>query len=182
MDRTGGTGSDHCMGDESVLAELCSSKRNAKTFEKISKGMKDRGYNRDSRQCRVKIKELRQAYEKTREANGHSGSQPQTCHFYDELHGILGGAATSTPTINGVGRNTETGFGNEDDDEEEIEVNSKQGSGETGSPNSQDLFLTLDLEPVTPKPTQGRLLDPEGREGMSAACVSPSQRLAKIRR
>ncbi|CAM2106721.1 unnamed protein product [Caretta caretta] len=36
-------------------------------------GMKDRGHNRDPKQCRVKLKELRQAYQKTREANGHSG-------------------------------------------------------------------------------------------------------------
>ncbi|EMP37739.1 hypothetical protein UY3_05022 [Chelonia mydas] len=32
-------------------------------------GMKDRGHNRDPKQCRVKLKELRQAYQKTREAN-----------------------------------------------------------------------------------------------------------------
>ncbi|CAM4702722.1 unnamed protein product [Lepidochelys kempii] len=85
-------------GDESVLAELHSKRRNAKIFEKISNGLKDRGYNRTPQQCRVKIKELRQAYQKTREANGLSGSEPQTCCFYDELHAILGGAATTTPT------------------------------------------------------------------------------------
>uniref|UniRef100_A0A8C0IX21 Myb/SANT-like DNA-binding domain-containing protein n=1 Tax=Chelonoidis abingdonii TaxID=106734 RepID=A0A8C0IX21_CHEAB len=78
-------------GDESMLDELQSSKQNAKTFEKVSKGMKDRGYNRDSRHCCMKIKELRQAYQKTREANGRSRSQPQTCCFCDELHAILGG-------------------------------------------------------------------------------------------
>ncbi|EMP32163.1 hypothetical protein UY3_10690 [Chelonia mydas] len=30
-------------------------------------GMKDRGHNRDPKQCHVKLKELRQAYQKTRE-------------------------------------------------------------------------------------------------------------------
>ncbi|XP_074799141.1 zinc finger and SCAN domain-containing protein 32-like [Natator depressus] len=175
-------------GDESVLAELRSKRRNAKIFEKISNGMKDRGYNRDPQQCRMKIKELRQAYQKTREANVRSGSEPQSCCFYDELHAILGGAATTTPTpcfdsIQGVGGNMEAGFGGEEDDEEEEVVDrSQQGSGETGFPNSQDLFITLDLEPVPPEPTQGGLPDPEGREGISAAYVSPSQRLAKIRR
>ncbi|XP_074919588.1 myb/SANT-like DNA-binding domain-containing protein 7 [Chelonoidis abingdonii] len=156
-------------GDESMLAELRSSKRNAKTFEKVSKGMMDRGYNRDSQQCCVKIKEIRQAYQKTREANGRSGSQPQTCSFCDELHAILGGAASSTPTlcfdsVSGVGCNTEVGFVDEAD-------SSQQGSRETGFPNSQDLFLTLDLEPVAPKPTQGGLLDPVGREGTSGECT-----------
>ncbi|XP_074826190.1 uncharacterized protein LOC141997659 [Natator depressus] len=175
-------------GDESVLAELHSKRQNAKIFEKISNGMKDIGYNRDQQQCRVKIKELRQAYQKTREANGRSGSEPQACRFYDELHAILGDAATTTPTlcfdsIQGLAGNTEAGFGGEEDDDEEVVVDSsQQGSGETGFPNSQDLFLTLDLEPVPPEPTQGRLPDPEGREGTSAGYVSPSQRLAKIRR
>ncbi|XP_077673608.1 Fanconi anemia group C protein isoform X1 [Eretmochelys imbricata] len=178
-------------GEESVLSELRCSFQNAKTFVKISQGMKDRGHNRDAKQCCVKLKELRQAYQKTREANGRSGSEPQTCHFYDELHAILGGSATTTPaalfdSFNGDGGNTEAGFGDEDDDE--VVDNSQQASGETGFPDSQELSLTLDLEPVPPEPTQGCFLDPAGGEGTSAACVSmitgssPSQRLVKIRK
>nr|XP_048715887.1 zinc finger and SCAN domain-containing protein 32-like [Caretta caretta] len=178
-------------GEESVVSELRSSFRNAKTFVKISQGMKDRGHNRDPKQCRVKLKELRQAYQKTREANGRSGSEPQTCHFYDELHAILGGSATTTPAVlfdsfNGHGGNTEAGFGDEEDDE--VVDSSQQASRETGFPDSQELFLTLDLEPVPPEPTQGCLLDPASGEGTSAACVSmitgssPSQRLVKLRK
>ncbi|XP_053861126.1 uncharacterized protein LOC128823073 [Malaclemys terrapin pileata] len=173
-------------GDESVLSELHSKRQNAQTFEKISKGMKDRGNNRAPQQCRTKLKELRQAYQKTREANGCLGSEPQTCHFYDELHAILGGAATTTPllcfdSVNGLSRNRDAHFGVEE--EEEV-----QASRETNFPESQELFLTLDLETVPPEPTQGRLPDLPGREGTSAANVStlplssPSQRLAKIRR
>nr|XP_048693163.1 peptide-N(4)-(N-acetyl-beta-glucosaminyl)asparagine amidase [Caretta caretta] len=134
-------------GEESVLSELRSSFRNAKTFLKISQGMKDRGHNRHPKQCRVKLKELRQAYQKTREANSRSGSEPQTCRFYDELHAILGGSATTTPAVlfdsfNGDGGNTEVGFGDEeDDDEEEVVDSSQQASGETGFPDSQELFL-----------------------------------------
>nr|XP_048717712.1 zinc finger and SCAN domain-containing protein 32-like [Caretta caretta] len=178
-------------GDKSMLAELHLKRQNAKIFEKISNVMKDRGYNRDLQQCHMKIKVLRQAYQKNREANGCSGSEPQTCHFYDELHAILGSAATTTPTlcfdsVQGVVDNMEAGFGGEEDEEEEEVVDSsQQGSGETSFPNIQDLFLTLDLEPIPPEPTQGGLPDPEGREGgegTSAGYVSPSQRLAKIRR
>ncbi|XP_073188690.1 uncharacterized protein [Lepidochelys kempii] len=181
-------------GEESMLSELRSSFRNAKTFVKISQGMKDRGHNRDPKQCRVKLKELRQAYQKTREANGRSGSEPQTCRSYDELHAILGGSATTTPAVlfdsfNGDGDNTEAGFEDEeDDDDDEVVDSSQQTSGETGFPDNQELFLTLNLEPVPPEPTQGCLLDPAGGEGTSAACVSmitgssPSQRLVKIRK
>ncbi|XP_074813327.1 zinc finger and SCAN domain-containing protein 32-like [Natator depressus] len=179
-------------GEESVLSEVRSSFRNAKTFVKISQGMKDRGHNRDPKQCCVKLKELRQAYQKTREANGRSRSEPQTCRFYDELHAILGGSATITPTVcfdsvNGEGRNTEAGFGDKEDNDEVVD-SSQQASRETGFPDSQELFLTLDLETVPPEPTQGWLLDPPGGEGISAACVSkitgssPSQKLVKIRR
>ncbi|EMP30312.1 hypothetical protein UY3_12566 [Chelonia mydas] len=128
-------------GEESVLSELRSSFRNAKTFVKISQGMKDRGHNRDPKQCRMKLKELRQAYQKTREANGRSGSEPQTCRFYDELHAILGGSATTTPAVlfdsfNGDGGNTEAGFGDEEDDDDDDEVvdSPQQASGETGAP------------------------------------------------
>ncbi|XP_065436750.1 uncharacterized protein LOC135980754 [Chrysemys picta bellii] len=97
------------------------------------------------------------------------------------------GAATTTPTvcfdsINGESRNREAGSGYEEDDDEDNEDSSQQGSGETGFPNSQDMFITLDLEPVTPELTQGMLPDPEGTQGTSAANVSPSQRLVKIRR
>ncbi|XP_074802780.1 uncharacterized protein LOC141983468 [Natator depressus] len=181
-------------GEESVLSELRSSFRNAKTFVKISQGMKDRGHNRDPKQCRVKLKELRQAHQKTREATGLSRSEPQTCHLYDELHAILGGSATPNPAVlfdsfNGEGGNTEAGFGDEEDDDEEEVVDSlQQASGETGFPDNQELFLTLDPESVPPEPTQGCLLDPAGGEGTSAACVSritgssPSQRLVKIRK
>ncbi|XP_050823064.1 uncharacterized protein LOC127057887 isoform X2 [Gopherus flavomarginatus] len=49
-------------------------------------------------------------------------------------------------------------------------------------PTAKGMFLTLDLEPVPPKPTQGMLTDPVGGEGTSAANVSPSKRLVKIRR
>ncbi|XP_074984656.1 zinc finger and SCAN domain-containing protein 32-like [Caretta caretta] len=188
------TGSDRCMGREIRAIRTTFQFSKCQNIVKISQGMKDRGHNRDPKQCRVKLKELRQAHQKTREANGRSGSEPQTCRFYDELHAILGGSATTTPAVlfdsfNGDGGNREAGFGDEEDDDDgEVVDSSQQASGETGFPDSQELFLTLDLEPLLPEPTQGCLPDPPGGEGTSAACVSritgssPSQRLAKIRR
>ncbi|EMP34056.1 Zinc finger and SCAN domain-containing protein 29 [Chelonia mydas] len=153
-------------GDESVLAELCSKRRNAKIFEKISSGMKDRSDNRDLQQCCVKIKELRQAYQKTKQANGRSGSEPQTCCFYDELHEILGCTPTTTSPLSvdtckgGVSRNRDEDLG--DEEEEEDEDSAQQASGETILPDSQELFITL--EPISSQP---RLPDHEAREGTS---------------
>ncbi|EMP41474.1 hypothetical protein UY3_01272 [Chelonia mydas] len=119
--------------------------------------MADSGHNKDPKQCRVKLKELRQAYQETREANGRSGSEPQTCRFCDELHAILGGSITTTPalcfdSVNGVGDNTEAGFGDEEDEEEEEEDSSQQANRETGFPDSQELFLNLDWSQYPPNP------------------------------
>ncbi|KAM7150476.1 uncharacterized protein RBU57_013296 [Macrochelys suwanniensis] len=84
-------------GEEAVQSQLRSSHRNYNTFGQISRDMMERGHDRDALQCRVKVKELRSAYRKAREANGRSGAAPATCCFYKELDAILGGDPTSTP-------------------------------------------------------------------------------------
>ncbi|XP_065416860.1 SRRM2 protein homolog rsr-2-like [Chrysemys picta bellii] len=175
-------------GEDSVLAELRSKRRNAKTFEKISKGMMERGHNRDSEQCRVKVKELRQAYQKTKEANGRSGSEPRTCRYYAELHAILGGAATTTPPLfvdsgSGIVSTPEdSADGVEEEEEEEEEDELAESTQHSILPNSQDLFITL-----TEVPSQASTQDSDPMEGTSAAANSsslppPSRRLSQIRR
>ncbi|EMP32865.1 hypothetical protein UY3_10002 [Chelonia mydas] len=89
-----------------------------------------------------------------------------------------GGSATTTPTVlfdsfSGDGGNMEAGFGDEEDYDDEVVDSSQQASGKTGFPNSQELFLTLDLEPVPPEPTQGCLPDLPGGEGTSGAADRP---------
>ncbi|XP_053867793.1 SRRM2 protein homolog rsr-2-like [Malaclemys terrapin pileata] len=176
-------------GEDSVLAELRSKRRNAKTFEKISKGMMERGHNRDSEQCRVKVKELRQAYQKTKEANGRSGSEPQTCRYYAELHAILGGAATTTPPLfvdsgSGIVSTPEdSANGVEEEEEEEDEL--AESTQHSILPNSQDLFITLTEVPS--QASQASTQDSDPMEGTSAAANSsslppPSRRLSQIRR
>ncbi|EMP38371.1 DNA endonuclease RBBP8, partial [Chelonia mydas] len=89
------------------------------------------------------------------------------------LQVLQANASVLFDSFNGDGGNTEAGFGDEeDDDEEEVVDSSQQASGETGFPDSQELFLTLDLETVPPEPTQGCLLDPAGGEGTSAKAQS----------
>ncbi|EMP37412.1 hypothetical protein UY3_05393 [Chelonia mydas] len=111
--------------EESVQAECRSKRRNADIYANIAQGMVERGYNRDTQQCLMEVKELRQAYKKTKEANGCSGSEPHTCCFYDQLHGILGGDPTTTPPLSvdtckrGVSCNTEEDFVDEEEEEEE---------------------------------------------------------------
>ncbi|XP_065445445.1 SRRM2 protein homolog rsr-2-like [Chrysemys picta bellii] len=150
--------------------------------------MMERGHNRDSEQCRVKVKELRQAHQKTKEANGRSGSEPRTCRFYAELHAILGGAATTTPPVivdsgSGIVSSAtpeDSADGGEEDEEDEDEL--AESTQHSVLPNSQDLFLTL-----TEVPSQASTQDSDPMEGTSAAANSsslppPSRRLSQIRR
>ncbi|KAM9121447.1 uncharacterized protein ACDP82_015216 [Pangshura tecta] len=58
--------------------------------------MTERGHDRDTLQCRVKVKELQNTYHKAREANRRSRAAPTSCYFYKELDAILGGNPTST--------------------------------------------------------------------------------------
>ncbi|KAG6922346.1 zinc finger and SCAN domain containing 29 [Chelydra serpentina] len=85
-------------GEEAVQSQLRSSRRNFDTFGQISRAMIERGHDRDAMQCRIKVKELRSAYHKAREANNRSGSPPKTCRFYKQLDAILGGDPTSVPS------------------------------------------------------------------------------------
>ncbi|EMP26356.1 Zinc finger and SCAN domain-containing protein 29 [Chelonia mydas] len=82
--------------EESVQSQLCSSHKNYDTYGQISQCMTERSHDRDTLQCRVKVKELRNAYHKVREANHRSGAAPMSCQFYKELDTILGGDPTST--------------------------------------------------------------------------------------
>ncbi|XP_065442086.1 uncharacterized protein LOC135981788 [Chrysemys picta bellii] len=181
-------------GDESVLSELRSKRRNAKIYEKISKDMAERGYSRDATQCRVKIKELRQGYQKTKEANGRSGSHPQISRFYEALHSILGAAATTTPPVtvdseDGIVSTAGSSDMLGDGEDEEGDEGEAVGSAHNADfPDSQDLFITLTEIPyeaspaVTPDTESG-----EGSGTPSATVSQPSleshsQRLARIRR
>ncbi|XP_065415426.1 myb/SANT-like DNA-binding domain-containing protein 2 [Chrysemys picta bellii] len=159
-------------GDESVLSELRSKKRNAKIYEKISKDMSERGYSRDATQCRVKIKELRQGYQKTKEANRRSGSHPQTSRFYEALHSILGAVATTTPPVTEDGIVSTAGSSDmlgDGEDEEGDEEGEAVGSAHNADfPDSQDLFITLTEIPYQASPA----ITPDTESGEGSATPS----------
>ncbi|XP_050772276.1 uncharacterized protein LOC127030221 [Gopherus flavomarginatus] len=149
--------------------------------------MIERGHSRDSVQCRVKVKELRQAYQKTKAAKGRSGSGPKTCRFYAELHAILGGCATTTLPLSvdsevGVIISTMDEDSAEGEDEEEDEL--AETTQHSILPSSQELFVTQTELPS--QPSQATSPDSEAMEATSAAHFSslstPSRRLAQIRR
>ncbi|EMP40120.1 hypothetical protein UY3_02623 [Chelonia mydas] len=81
-------------GEDAVQPQLHTSRRNFQTCGLTARGMQENEHERDTQQCDAKVKELRQAYQKPREANGHSEAVLKTCHFYKEQHAILGGNPT----------------------------------------------------------------------------------------
>ncbi|EMP31628.1 Zinc finger and SCAN domain-containing protein 29 [Chelonia mydas] len=83
-------------GEEAVQSQLRSSCRNYDTYGQISRCLTERGHDRDTLQCRVKVKQLRNVYHKVREANRRSGAAPTSCQFDKELDMILSGDPTST--------------------------------------------------------------------------------------
>ncbi|EMP28490.1 hypothetical protein UY3_14409 [Chelonia mydas] len=140
----------------------------------------------------MKVKELRQAYQKAKEASSRSGSEPHTCHFNDQLHGILGGDPTTTPPLSmdtckeGVSCNMEEDFLDEEEEEEEEEnaqqqaVNPFSLAARTfSSPWSQYLpkarSLTLKAEkaplvqPIAAPTGHGMLLQANGGCGRTAS-------------
>ncbi|XP_050802590.1 uncharacterized protein LOC127047818 [Gopherus flavomarginatus] len=152
--------------------------------------MRQRGHTRDSVQCRVKVKELRQAYQKTKAANGRSGSGPKTCRFYAELHTILGGCTTTSPPLS---VDSEVGViispmaedsAEGEDYEEEEEENLAESTQHSILPNSQELFVTQ--TELNSQPSQATSPDSEAMEATSAANFSslptPARRLAQMRR
>uniref|UniRef100_A0A8C3SMP6 Myb/SANT-like DNA-binding domain-containing protein n=1 Tax=Chelydra serpentina TaxID=8475 RepID=A0A8C3SMP6_CHESE len=77
--------------EEAVQLQFRSSRRNFDTNKQIACGLDEKGHDRDTQQCHAKIEELRQVYQKAREANHRSGVASKTWCFYKELHAILGG-------------------------------------------------------------------------------------------
>ncbi|XP_067402804.1 myb/SANT-like DNA-binding domain-containing protein 2 [Emydura macquarii macquarii] len=144
--------------------------------------MLEKGHKRDAQQCHVKIKELRQSYQKAREANSHSGSSPKTCRVYDEVHAILSGDPTTVPprSINTSAR-SQSMDNDEDSMDEEAEESRVQESEVSILPESQDIFLIREQSSSTQDSTN----DPvEGTSDTSALAPPPrnaAERLSQIR-
>ncbi|XP_067405974.1 zinc finger and SCAN domain-containing protein 29-like [Emydura macquarii macquarii] len=127
--------------------------------------MLEKGHNRDTQQCRVKIKELRQAYQKTRETHSHSGSSPKTCRFYEELHAVLSRDLATMPprSIDTSGESKSRMNEDESVYEEEDEENREQTRVVSLLPENQELFSIQEQ----PTHTQETVTDRDAGEGTS---------------
>ncbi|XP_077670661.1 uncharacterized protein LOC144263604 [Eretmochelys imbricata] len=157
--------------------------------------MHDRAHDRDTLQCRVKMKELQNAYHKAWEANCCSGAAPMSCWFYKELDVILGGDPTTTvkvtvdtlvarvPVESGPSQEEET----LDKDVEEEGGPEAEHDSEVRAARSPELFSTLE------EASQSQLSDVgEAQTGEEAPdrtfgtqpppLLSPAERLRRIRK
>ena len=61
--------------DDHIQRQLEGAQRNKPIFEQIAKKMVELGYQRDEKQCREKVKNLRSKYRKVKDDNSKSGHQ-----------------------------------------------------------------------------------------------------------
>ena len=66
--------------DDAVQEKLEGCKKNRDIFERISKDMREAGFDRSGVQCRDKIKKLKQ-YRKVRDHNNQTGNDRKTWRF-----------------------------------------------------------------------------------------------------
>ncbi|XP_074799540.1 uncharacterized protein LOC141981807 [Natator depressus] len=127
--------------------------------------MMERGHDQHALQCRVKVKELWNAYHKACEANRRSGAAPATCCFYKELDTILGGDPTSTPST--TMDTSEHGPTRQKEEEEEEEQSGSEGAeAEEDTPESldacsQELFSSQEEGSQSRRPVLGEGQTPE---------------------
>ena len=84
-------------GESSVQEELDGAVRNQAIYQRIAKKLHEQGYERDWKQCRAKIKNLKTNYREVKDHNGETGRGRKTCKFYKELDRILGHRPASVP-------------------------------------------------------------------------------------
>ena len=76
--------------ETNIQEQLEGAVRNKAVFERISKRLKEAGYDKDWTQCRAKIKNLKTLYKRVKDNNSRSGRGRKVCKFYDEIDAILG--------------------------------------------------------------------------------------------
>ena len=85
-------------GDSKIQEELDGAVRNKVVYERISKKLQEEGYEREWKQCRAKVKNLKTKYREVKDNNDKTGRERKTCKFYRELDEILGHRPASAPS------------------------------------------------------------------------------------
>ncbi|XP_034024409.1 zinc finger and SCAN domain-containing protein 29-like [Thalassophryne amazonica] len=76
--------------DEEIQGDFESSTRKEKVYQKISKRLSELGINHNAKQCREKIKKMKQDYKKVKDHNNRSGSDRRSGKWFAAMDAILG--------------------------------------------------------------------------------------------
>ncbi|XP_066470363.1 serine/threonine-protein phosphatase 2A regulatory subunit B'' subunit gamma isoform X2 [Tiliqua scincoides] len=71
---------------------------NSDLYAVLAKKMAEEGFLRTRIQCNNRIRDLRKAYRKAKDAMGKAGAMPVRCRFFRELDEICGGESESVPS------------------------------------------------------------------------------------
>ena len=85
-------------GDTKIQEELDGAVRNKVIYERIAKRLQEQGYERNWKQCRAKIKNLKTKYREIKDNNNKTGRGRKSCKFFKELDKILGHRPASVPS------------------------------------------------------------------------------------
>ncbi|XP_074801730.1 uncharacterized protein LOC141982993 [Natator depressus] len=147
----------------------------------------ERGHDRDALQCRVKGKELQNAYCKARKANSRSSAAPATCRFYKELDAILWSDPTSTPST--TMDTLEPSSTRQEEEEEEEQSGSEGAEAEEDAPESldaysQELFSSQEEGSQSRRPVLGETPKevPNATLRSQPSVLSLAERLQRIRK
>ena len=132
-------------GESSVQEELDGAARNQAVYQRIAKQLREQGYDRDWKQCRAKIKNLKTKYREIKDHNGETGRGRKTRKFYTELDRILGHRPASVPSsLLDTGDSSSTLV--ESQESEEIDGKSISSMSKEYIPLYDHVYLQMELK------------------------------------
>ncbi|XP_061193346.1 uncharacterized protein LOC133201563 [Saccostrea echinata] len=79
-------------GQKEVQESLGGMYRNSEVYDQIADKMTENGYDRNAKQCRCKVKQLKKDYRREKELG--SPSKRRAFRFFEEMEGIIGNVVT----------------------------------------------------------------------------------------
>ena len=85
--------------EEGIQKQLEGARQNKHVYEKLSRKLVTYGIEKSGKQCRNKVKKLRQEYKKIKDKHNQTGEERSQWKFYDKLDEILGTRPATRPPV-----------------------------------------------------------------------------------
>ncbi|XP_072288362.1 zinc finger and SCAN domain-containing protein 29-like [Eucyclogobius newberryi] len=154
-------------------------KKNTKIFDSISKELEHFGVHHTPKQCREKVKKLKQDYKKIKDYNNQSGAEIKTGKWYDILDSILG----QHPFYSGTGAPTSENSAEEFMDSTCTENNTQFREELESVCTKKHVECIESSEESTPEPEKsvGQFICAEQRRAASSSPFRPGVRSMAFR-